>query len=149
MVLCRSFSGKGNALNLDGNVLGQGLDSNTAPSRLMSKELLIHAVHLAEVAHVVQEHGGLCQVSDGHQADSIQDMYLDNPTDVATRLLKNSNDIVAAGLSLFCNATLDEFSVLVSGNLARYEEQRAGDDGLRLPRSGQPLGVRACAGTLT
>lgn len=50
---------KRNALNLHWNALGQLLDRNAAPRRLMRKELLICTIHLGEVCHVVEEYCGL------------------------------------------------------------------------------------------
>jgi hypothetical protein len=44
-----------NALNLHRHALGQLLDGNTAPCRLVRKVLFEDAVHLGEVGHVVEE----------------------------------------------------------------------------------------------
>jgi len=44
-----------NALNLDRHTLGQLLNGNTAARRLVGEVLLVHAVHLGEVGHVVEE----------------------------------------------------------------------------------------------
>jgi hypothetical protein len=44
-----------NALNLHRHALGQLLDGDTAPRRLVRKVLLKDAVHLGEVCHVVEE----------------------------------------------------------------------------------------------
>jgi len=44
-----------NALNLHRHTLGQLLNRNTAARRLVGEVLLVHAVHLGEVGHVVEE----------------------------------------------------------------------------------------------
>ena len=44
-----------NALNLDRHALGQLLNGNTATRRLVGEVLLVHAVHLGEVGHVIEE----------------------------------------------------------------------------------------------
>lgn len=45
-----------NTLNLHGHALGQLIDRNAAPRRLMRKELLIDLIHLDEVIHRRQKH---------------------------------------------------------------------------------------------
>jgi hypothetical protein len=44
-----------NGFNFDGHTLGQLVDCNASPGRLVRKPLLILAVHLCEVGHVGNE----------------------------------------------------------------------------------------------
>jgi hypothetical protein len=105
------------ALDLDRHTLGQLLDRDTAPRRLMRKVLLVDAVHLGKVGHVVEE-----------------DIDLDDPRHLHPRLRKYPHDILAAHLRLIRNAALDQIALCVGGDLARDEDVGACDDGLGLSR---------------
>ena len=56
-----------NALNLNRHTLGQLLNRNTAARRLVGEVLLVHAVHLGEVGHVVEEDVDLESLSASHR----------------------------------------------------------------------------------
>lgn len=83
----------------------------------MGKVLLVRAVHLAEVGHVVEE-----------------DIDLDDARDVAAGFGEDGNDVLAAHLGLVGDATLNEVSILVGGDLAGDVDGRACNDGLALCR---------------
>lgn len=104
-----------NALNLDRHTLGQLLDGNTAARRLVGEVLLVHAVHLGEVCHVVEE-----------------DVDLDDPVHGNTRLGENTLDVLTAHLGLVCDAALDQVALGIGGDLTGDEDIGACNDGLCL-----------------
>jgi hypothetical protein len=58
--------------------------------------------------------------------------YLDDPGDISPRLFQDGIDVGAACLRFFCNAALDQVTVLVCGNLAGDVELGSNGDGLAL-----------------
>ena len=104
-----------NALNLDRHTLGQLLDGNTAARRLVGEVLLVHAVHLGEVCHVVEE-----------------DVDLDDPVHGNTRLGENTLDVLTAHLGLVCDASLDQVALGIGGDLTGDEDMGACNNGLCL-----------------
>lgn len=105
----------------------------------MREVLLKHAVHLLEVRHVVEEHVDLntTHVSMCTYTSKVLNLvyirtHLDDAVNTDTSLLENSNDVLAALCRLVCDAALDQGTGLVSGDLARDEDLRAGDDSLAL-----------------
>lgn len=104
-----------NALNLDGNTLWQLLNSNTAASGLVRKVLLKNTIHFGEVCHVVKK-----------------DVDLDDLLNRCVGLLEDGDDVLATLCGLVGDATLDQGTGLVGGDLAGDEDLGAGDDGLGL-----------------
>jgi hypothetical protein len=81
----------------------------------MRKILLVHAIHLREVGHVVEEH-----------------VALDDALNPHARLLEYGNNVLAALRRLVGDAALGKRAGGVGGDLARDEDLGASDYGLGL-----------------
>lgn len=126
---------KSNALNLDRHTLGQLGNSNTATSWLVGEELLVCSVHLSEVGHVSEE--DLCFLSASivlnvRQTERKAYVDLDNLGHAGTSSVKDSLDVVTAGLGQDANVALDKVGRGIGGDLAGDEDLAVGTDSLRL-----------------
>lgn len=88
---------------------------NTAPRRLVHKELLIGSIHLREIGHIGQKY-----------------IDLDDLGHVGARGGQDRLDVVAAGLGEFANGAGDQGARGVGGDLARDEDLAVGADCLGL-----------------
>jgi hypothetical protein len=98
------------------------VNSNTATSGLVHKELLIGSVHLRKVGHISQE-----------------DIDLDDLGHLRTGGGQNGLDVVAAGLGLLADGAGDKGAGGVGGDLARDEDCAVGADCLGLWWEGEVL----------
>jgi hypothetical protein len=94
--------GQGNALNLDGGVLGQGLDGDAAAGGLVDHPLFVLLVHLGKVGHVGQE-----------------DVDLDNLLHRGAGLLEHGFEVLEAQRRLLGNGALGQGALGVEVNLTR------------------------------
>jgi len=81
----------------------------------MRKELLIHAIHLGEVCHIVQEH-----------------IDLDHLCDVGASFFEDCDDVIAAGGGFIGDRALDEVALVVGRDLAGDVDLGSCDYGLGL-----------------
>lgn len=118
-------SRQGDALNFDGHALGQLIDGDAAPSGLVGKVTLIHAIHLDKVIHRGEKDvdlDDLCKRRAGGRQHSRQVL------DAQLRHLGNGG----------ARRQGQQLAARTAGNLARAINGAARLDGLRLYRSGHP-----------
>lgn len=90
-----------NTLNLNLQILRQGLDSHAAPGRLMREVSLINLIELVEMIHVTEKH---CAFH--HFAD------------IASRLGQDRLDALTARPRFVCDTPLERAPIGIDGNLA-------------------------------
>lgn len=136
-----SCLGKSNALNLDVDVLGEGLDGDAAAGGLVGEPLLVLAVHLLHSLLVCFKCEAVAACTYGkvsHVGD--EDHGLDDLGDGRASLLEDGIEVLAALAGLVGNGALDKSTLSVERDSARAVDGVGGLDGLGLLRVSRASG---------
>lgn len=106
---------KGDALDLDVDVLGQGLDGDAGPGGLLGEPLLVLDVHVGEQGHVGQE-----------------DVHLDDAVERRAGRGEDGLQVRDAGGRLHADGALDQVALGVAGDLPGAVDGRRRLDGVGL-----------------